>query len=588
MKAAISPGADGSHLVAWSWRELGAGLFGREDVVGIAAVPARARDGIVPPEKALALFPLTREELGIVRAQGVPRVTTMLAHAQHVHPTPWWIDRDRASVATVAQHDREPWIMMPGAFKPGITAFLDIPGDPVFVRKKPGAPGGWRFEGTWRLRVTPEAATALAEHFERMSPRGTTAIAMAPDDLSGSTFVWIPGGGPALARGTSMETRPAAVLLSFIEKRVKMGAELVDDGVVIFLSKEDRDAVIAALRNGADVEIEPPTEGMMPWRLEWNRAGSAYCPSAGACLKRCDGGDQKACDQLRDAAKNACAQDVVTGCAALGALYDTGGLSTMVSKEASVRYLRRACELGDGPSCNNWGFGLAYGQGVQRDDTAAIAAWKRGCELDNARSCGTYGGRLVNGRGIPRDDEHGGEILAKACRLGDSAGCFSFGHWNERHGRRMEALVAWTTACAAKRDDACRQLSSLGAQLPLGAPTDAEAHATHIKDCEANEPVACSMVADDYRNGHGVTRDEEQGLVRGTCVRWFVRALVQMARSFLRRARRDGARRPLPQQSVRPRRLHGLRRSGLRASHARHWRRRANTSPDVRARVHRE
>lgn len=273
MKAALASKHRGTELTAWTWFETDPGILGRDDMSGVAALPARAPAGIELPFGALTLFPLTRDEVAIVKFHGVPRIATMLARTQREHPAPWWIDRNRTTVATVEQHKREAWILWSTSFQPELTAYLDVAGPPVLLPSSPGAPGGWYLEGTWRLRVTPTSAPVLADHLERLPLRTRDGgFAMAPDELSNDTFVWVhDGGGPQLVLGGEDVRRPAVVLISFYVFNAQTGAQLVDEGITVFLSDDQRKAVVTALRTRTDVTIEPPSKGMMPWRLEWKR-----------------------------------------------------------------------------------------------------------------------------------------------------------------------------------------------------------------------------------------------------------------------------------------------------------------------------
>ncbi len=274
LSAAAAVPASGAALTTWSWRELAPGLFGRDDLMAVAAVPARAPEGIAVPAGALTLVPLTHDELTVIQAHGVPRVANMLAWAQRQHPAPWWIERDRPTVVTEAQFAREAWGTTTARYEAGITLLLDVHGEPVLLPRSRKAPGGWYLEGTWRLRVTPASAAVLADYLKRLSVRSSTTIALAPDELSRASFVWIPGpggpGGPQLF-GNKTESQPAVVLVGFVPMKVHTGAQLFDDGVIIWLSWDQRDALVSALTSGQDVTIEPATEGMTPWRLEWKR-----------------------------------------------------------------------------------------------------------------------------------------------------------------------------------------------------------------------------------------------------------------------------------------------------------------------------
>lgn len=270
LRAATAVSAGTVALTPWSWRELAGGAFGRDDLTGVAAVPARGPAGVDLPAGAVTLLAVTQDELALVRVHGVPRLAAMLARTQRYPAS--WIDRDRSSLVTSTELGRDVLSRSVGAYEEGITAFLDVGDEPALLSKPPHAPGGWYLDGTWRLRVTPAAAPRLIDYLRRLSPRSLTTIAIAPDELAGGVFAWAPGEhGPQLVRGAGAELRPAATLIGFVPRKVHTGAQLVDDAVMIYLSLEQRDAVVAALTTGQDVTIEPPTPGMTPWRLEWNR-----------------------------------------------------------------------------------------------------------------------------------------------------------------------------------------------------------------------------------------------------------------------------------------------------------------------------
>jgi hypothetical protein len=265
--------ASGLVLEPWSIVHWTVGAFGRDDLVGIVAIPAvTGMPDVELPAGALTLIVLTRDELDVAKTYGAPRVAAMLAHRLG-HAFATWVDLDRRSLLTPEQVKRSAWWSRMPTPLPGVTSRLDIDGPPAHLPRSGRIIGShaMSLDGTWIVRVTPEGATELAERLRHVG-RIFKAYSIRPDAEAGARFVWQPErDGFELVVATPSRTQPTVSLIGFGVDRSARGGQLAEDGVSIFLSYPQRDALIAALISGGDVAIEAPSAGLMPWRLEWAR-----------------------------------------------------------------------------------------------------------------------------------------------------------------------------------------------------------------------------------------------------------------------------------------------------------------------------
>ena len=74
------------------------------------------------------------------------------------------------------------------------------------------------------------------------------------------------------------------------------------------------------------------------------------------------------------------------GCGVLGTLY-LNGYAVDRSYAQALRYLRPACEAGDGLACSGLGQMYEQGQGVVRSPAAARRAYEKGCKADYDEAC---------------------------------------------------------------------------------------------------------------------------------------------------------------------------------------------------------
>jgi hypothetical protein len=246
-------------------------MFGRDDLIGIVAIPAVSTMTAVDlPADALSLLVLTTDELTGAKTYGVPRLAAMLAHREG-DARATWVDRDRAPMLAAQQVKHSGW--WAGAPTPllGVTARLDVNGRPVELPQRANILGSHAssLDGTWIVRVTPDQTADLVDRLRHLS-RFFKSASIRPDPESGARFVWRPEeDGFEIVVTNPARTQPAASLIGFGGDSSKRGAQLVEDGVAIYLSYEQRDALVTALSTGGAFAVEEPSAGLMAWRLEW-------------------------------------------------------------------------------------------------------------------------------------------------------------------------------------------------------------------------------------------------------------------------------------------------------------------------------
>lgn len=225
---------------AWGSGTVGSGLLGRDDVIGLAAIPAEAPAGVDVPRTAVTLLPLTRDETEVARLYGAPRVAAVLGQHERYYPTISWFDRDRATSITAADVTTTVLDGMPGVRWPDISILLDV------------AELGNYAGATLRVRVEPGAIPRLVELLRSGDGRGGSALLLLePDELAGNRLVWLAGSQePGAIHGPPSRRITGNFLVLTVG--AERGSSLVEDGVVLNLTVADRDAVVAALEAGRD------------------------------------------------------------------------------------------------------------------------------------------------------------------------------------------------------------------------------------------------------------------------------------------------------------------------------------------------
>jgi TPR repeat protein len=159
-------------------------------------------------------------------------------------------------------------------------------------------------------------------------------------------------------------------------------------------------------------------------------------------------------DEARALVEADCRGKHPLGCASLANLYQSGRLDGAPNLVAAARASASACELGEGPACNNVGELERSGALGQDQRAHAINSFRRGCSLRDAVSC-------VH---VADDDVE--------------------------HGRGAEATTAYEKLCQAGRADAC---NNLGTCIGRGICTGDKARAVEFfrRACDGKEKMGC-------------------------------------------------------------------------------------------------
>jgi hypothetical protein len=137
-------------------------------------------------------------------------------------------------------------------------------------------------------------------------------------------------------------------------------------------------------------------------------------------------------------------QGIAEDCGIAGDLY-----AEFDNYERTVWAYSRACELGEGASCNQLGLvveGFASDhEATPREVVFAGNAYRHGCELHHAVSCSSYGDFLSTEEPLRTDIE---SYYERSCQLGHTLGC------NKARVRRAARLLVQPIASELRACDA--------------------------------------------------------------------------------------------------------------------------------------
>jgi len=142
--------------------------------------------------------------------------------------------------------------------------------------------------------------------------------------------------------------------------------------------------------------------------LEKHYPGADYSRAAKAFGYACDGKDNN-----------------VDGCKGLCRLY----LHIDIDYSQARKYCKKACDLGDGISCDNIDLLFYQGQGdINKTPAGSIEYYNRLCNMNDTYACMKIGHMYREGKGVTQDYLKASKYYRKACNLNDSLGCASIGY----------------------------------------------------------------------------------------------------------------------------------------------------------------
>ncbi len=259
------------RLDPWTSAGFASGVLGRDDLLGLAAVPAEAARGIPLPARAVTLLVLTRAETAVALRFGAARVAAMLGQRYRYYPAPWWLDVDRPAVVEEADLDATILAEREWPQVVGLRYVFELAAAPTGTTTADGLlESSAPMHGRVRLRLTAAAAAAITDGLRRTPPLSATFALVVPDDSAGAHAVWhLRVDRLDMITGPDLADTITGNFVGLLVADGHHGARLIEDGLVITLSSAERDRLVAALARGGSFAPDPPTDEMAPWQLEW-------------------------------------------------------------------------------------------------------------------------------------------------------------------------------------------------------------------------------------------------------------------------------------------------------------------------------
>lgn len=269
---------------------------------------------------------------------------------------------------------------------------------------------------------------------------------------------------------------------------------------------------ICTVEDGKPFLCDPKDEAECKAQCDAGHADS--CLNYGNIVRRKNGskGYAKAYGAAMPFFTKACNGESAEGCAALSVATDPDEEQPNFAALAktSFGYASRACDLGSAVGCEKAGDMVGDDYYKIEDLTKAFRFYMRGCNLGRGISCWSAAQARFKGKGIPKDGMEGVKLLVKACSGGsvdecnDAANVFEEGKYGVPKRPDM-ALKLNTIACRMDKGY-CIYMANTAhnmGQHELAAKM-------YIKACdEAEDGEGCEKAGDAYREGRGVSADEE-------------------------------------------------------------------------------
>lgn len=300
--------------------------------------------------------------------------------------------------------------------------------------------------------------------------------------------------------------------------------------------------------------LGPPGNCSAPVRLELLAIGRAYSTETRVVSSRCPDGSWNAggkCTSkptqphacliadLPDCSTQ-CARGDANSCETLGYAYDRA-VGVKRNATNAARFYKRACDSGSNGGCfylalmhYNDATGLVQdhvraaelnriacqtipeactnlaalyerGHGVSKDWTEAVALQARACRGGHALACANLGNRFMEGTHVDKDEKFAAELFGRGCLASVPTACESLAeaYLSGRGVEKNEAmgLKLRNAACSLGDPMACYYLGRHATAVPLLE-----------RDCRFGMALACDVLAQAYRSGHGVAADRAMAL----------------------------------------------------------------------------
>lgn len=121
--------------------------------------------------------------------------------------------------------------------------------------------------------------------------------------------------------------------------------------------------------------------------------------------------------------EHACKEREWSACSGLAQSLDKGYLGTVDHERAAALHTTTCYELQHMPSCNELGYMLALGRGVEKDPRRGTALFYRACHSQYAPACDSLGEATEKGWAGPASPENALPFYDRGCALGEPVAC---------------------------------------------------------------------------------------------------------------------------------------------------------------------
>lgn len=240
--------------------------------------------------------------------------------------------------------------------------------------------------------------------------------------------------------------------------------------------------------------------------MNWRAAGLAIgvvvlgCKSA---EKRCsDDKDAKACHSACDSGKT-------KSCVALA---DMKLFGKGAKKEPSAAYdlYKKACKADDHYACARTAFMMGRPGGPKYDNDKYIEIAKSACKGKDQLGCALWANAIHFG--TDEQKEKAQELVDAACEAGIVEGCVLQASWaidrKEKTSKNKKILEG---ACDGGNQLGCFYLSLALIYGSGGMEKDEDAALKiNKKHCDEDEPLFCSLLGTQYKQGYGPAKSEKK------------------------------------------------------------------------------
>lgn len=161
-----------------------------------------------------------------------------------------------------------------------------------------------------------------------------------------------------------------------------------------------------------------------------------------------------------------------------------------------------ACERGDIYACFTlW---VSYPDGLWKKKD--VVEWEAACNHGDAKACAVLGYRYCLAEGAPIDVERGRNLLMQACEAGYPKSCGEvaaiYATKPELYADGEQERVLWRRACDGGDVHACFVLAESHQSGLRGMPVDkAKAMELFAETCSKGQPDACNRLGWEHRKG---------------------------------------------------------------------------------------